>query len=432
MKKITKLLSLLFVLIGVGILTVIISNNVSADELTDDEVLLEANFSQETISSLSSFTKEKIATQIKTSRGFDYNIGTLAENANQSCNLRSVISSSKMTFIATSSVTKVEGTELKEITVRIYYEWNDLPLWRLEDPIITSWTNDTYSYKEGSLHTEDHYISGSTDNTFKSSSSYLQKNQNTICWLADLKGYSLTSNCKSLYGFGEFILIPKQASRHFAIGTLSTTYIHSISVQATEYALGTETGYEITNYSDIDYSSLSTNLTWQTPITMSGSDYGFTSTYSSTEETKEHSFNNSILITSFTTKRLRCAYIDSSYVIISAIQRNAGTAYLEYQFIEPVYEIIVDLAYYSSSEFITTSTAEAALQYKNSSGNWVTLINFFEDVTLPTDRTAPTTFTFMFPANVRQFRFYTSSTNAIGTRPKGRICIGDIKIFGEL
>lgn len=432
MKKITKLLSLLFVLIGMSILTVIISNNVSADELADDEVLLEANFSQETISSLSSFTKEKIATQIKTSRGFDFQSGVLSENNEQTNNSRSVISSSKMSFIATSSVTKVEGTELKEITVRIYYEWTNLPTWRLEDPIIASWTSDTYSLKAGSFHFEDHYKVGSTDYTFTSSSNFSKKNQNTICWLADLKGYNVLGNCNSLYGFAEFILVPYETSRHFAIGELDAIYIHSIGKQATEYTLGSETGYEITDYSDIDYISLNANLTWQTPITMSGSDYGFTSTYSSTEETKEHSFNNSILITSFTTKRLRCACIDDSYVIISAIQRNAGTAYLEYQFIEPVYEIIVDLAYYSSSEFITTSTAEAALQYKNSSGNWVTLINFFEDVTLPTDRTAPTTFTFMFPANVRQFRFYTSTTNAIGTRPKGRICIGDIKIFGEL
>lgn len=432
MKKITKLLSLLLLLMGISILTVIIPNDVSADELTDDEVLLGANFSSETISNLGNFTKEKIASQIKTSKGFSYQIGTLTERTSGNSNSRTVISPSTLTFIATSSVTKVEGPVIKEVTVKLYYEWKDLPTWRLDDPILTSWTDDVFTYKENSLHTEDHYISNGTDKTFKSSSSYLLKNRNAICWLADLKGYNIVENYTSLYGFGEFILIPKESSKHFVFGSLSSTYIHSISVQATEYALGQETGYQITDYSSIDYTQITTDIEWQTPITYSPADYGFSTTYVSTETTTSHSFNNSILITSFTVKRLRCAYINDTYIIISPKERNAGTSYIEYQMLEPVYEVIVDICFYSESEYITTSNAEAALQYKNSSGNWVTLVDLFDDVALPKDRTAPATFTFMFPAGVRVFRFYAATTNPAGVRPTGRICIGDIKIFTEL
>lgn len=432
MKKITKLLSLLLLLMGISILTVIIPNDVSADELTDDEVLLGANFSSETISNLGNFTKQKIASQIKTSNGFNYQIGILTESSDQNENSRAVINSSTMTFIATSSVTKVEGPVIKEVTVRIYYEWKTLPTWRLDDPIIASWTNDTYSYKENSLHTEDHYVSNGTDTTFKSSSTYSQKNKNTICWLADLKGHNILTAYDSLYGFGEFVLIPKESSKHFAMGDLNTTYIHSISYQAYEYQLGTDVDYSITDYSAVDYVTKQVDLSWQTPITYSPADYGFSTTYVSTETTTSHSFNNSILITSFTVKRLRCAYINDTYIVISPKQRNAGTSYIEYQMLEPVYEVIVDMCFYSESEYITTQNAEAALQYKNSSGNWVTLVDLFEDVALPKDRTNPETYTFMFPAGVRVFRFYAATTNAIGTRPTGRICIGDIKIFTEL
>lgn len=430
MKKITKLLLLLLVLTSITVLRTIVPNNVFADEITDDQVLLDANFSEETVNTLSDFTKGKIAAQIKASRGFNYRFGTLTESDDSDS--RSLINSSKMTFIATSSVTKVDGAEIKEVTVRIYYEWKNLPTWRLEDPIIASWTYDTYSYKSGSIHVEDHYKVGSTDYTFVSSNNFSQKNQNTICWLADLKGYNVLSNCKALYGFGEFILTPKDNSKYFAIGELNAIYMHSIGSQTNKYNLGSESGYEITDYNGFDHVNLSTDLTWQTPVTLSGADYGFPNSYCSTETTKEHTFNNSILVNNFTTKRLRCGYINNTYLMISPKQNDAGTAYLEYQFIEPVYEIIVDLSFYSANEYIITTDSTAALQYKDTSGNWVTLIDLFNDVTLPTDPTQPTTFTFMFPENVRHFRFYASTTNPIGTRPKGRICIGDIKIFGEL
>lgn len=74
--------------------------------------------------------------------------------------------------------------------------------------------------------------------------------------------------------------------------------------------------------------------------------------------------------------------------------------------------------------------ATAVVQYKDSTGNWVTILDLMNDIELPTDRTAPLNTTILFPDEVREVRFYVSCS-PVGDRNKGRICIGDMELYLE-
>lgn len=130
------------------------------------------------------------------------------------------------------------------------------------------------------------------------------------------------------------------------------------------------------------------------------------------------------------TSRLRCGYIEKEYIVLSARRAGAGTAYLTYSFDNYVYRINVDLTMWSSSESISKNDATAYLQYKKANGQWVTIMDLLNDITLSTDRTNPNTYSIVFPEGIKEFRFYTTA-NSIGDRNKGRICIGDMKIYLE-
>ena len=85
------------------------------------------------------------------------------------------------------------------------------------------------------------------------------------------------------------------------------------------------------------------------------------------------------------------------------------------------------------SEYLTTSDSQALIQYKDKNNNWVTILDLLNDIELPTDRTQPMTYTISFPnySEITVFRFYIT-TGQVGTRNKGRICIGKLMVFPEL
>ncbi len=434
MKNLRKLLTLFLVVFGLGIVMAGKVEIVYAAEPTVDEILLSANFSQETIDDLSEYTKNKLVEQIKSTTTFNHKEVTLVEKNDSEPATREAIRPAAMRLILTSSVEKVDGQKIKEIKVRLYYEWKEMPLWRLEDPIITRWSNSTYSFKAGTFYTEDRYLRNGEDGLHVSTTNYYAKNQDTICWFADLKaGYFLGigGTIDKLYGFGEFILTVNEKSQIFAIGEVESTYIHSIGYQAHEFTIGSETGYQITDEYAVSRMTTSLALNWQTPIILQPADYGFENTYFYEEKTINHEYANDYISELFNTKRLRCGYIEGQYIVLSPRKQDAGTAYLHFQFYKTVKQIIADLALWSDSEYLTATDCEAMIQYKDRNGNWVTLLDLLNDVTLTTDRNFPSTYVINFPENVREFRFYTTSA-LIGNRNKGRICIGKLLIFDEL
>lgn len=109
---------------------------------------------------------------------------------------------------------------------------------------------------------------------------------------------------------------------------------------------------------------------------------------------------------------------------------DAGEAYLEYTFSTDIIQMNVKLALWSENEHLLTSDATAVLQYKNADGDWTTILDMMNDIELPTDRNSPINVVISFPNEVREVRFYVSSS-PIGDRNKGRVCIGDMELYLE-
>lgn len=127
---------------------------------------------------------------------------------------------------------------------------------------------------------------------------------------------------------------------------------------------------------------------------------------------------NSLTIT---TDRLRCGYIEQSYVVLSPRRENAGRAYFEMNFNTAVYSFMYRACMWSSSENLD---GIAIIQTKNSSGVWTTL----KDIpisSLPTKANGVAQFVEQTSQGIYGLRFETTAT-ATGTRNKGRLCLDDI------
>lgn len=125
-----------------------------------------------------------------------------------------------------------------------------------------------------------------------------------------------------------------------------------------------------------------------------------------------------------TTDRLRCGYIEQSYVVLSPRIENAGRAYFEMNFDTAVYSFMYRACMWSSSENLD---GIAIIQIKNSSGVWATL----KDIpisSLPTKENGVAQFVQLTPQGIYGLRFETTAT-ATGTSNKGRLCLDDI-VFG--
>lgn len=113
MKKIIKAL-IFVVLLGITIITSVVGiSKFEASELNVDEILINADFPQETIEKLSSYTKAELAKQILESDGFEYKIMTL--NEVESMVTRGQIPDDDLTIIITTIINKVENGAVKEI-----------------------------------------------------------------------------------------------------------------------------------------------------------------------------------------------------------------------------------------------------------------------------------------------------------------------------
>ncbi|MDD5932845.1 MAG: hypothetical protein PUC70_00990 [bacterium] len=121
------------------------------------------------------------------------------------------------------------------------------------------------------------------------------------------------------------------------------------------------------------------------------------------------------------TERLRCGYIEESYIVLSPRRENAGRAYFEMNFNKPVYSFMYRACMWSASENLDGT---AIIQTKDVSGNWSTL----KDIpisSLKTKENGLTQFAESTLTGIYGLRFETTAT-ATGDRNKGRFCLGDI------
>ena len=124
------------------------------------------------------------------------------------------------------------------------------------------------------------------------------------------------------------------------------------------------------------------------------------------------------------TNRLRCGYIENSYVVLSPRRKNAGKAYLELNFDKPVYQFLYGILLWSYNEQLDAGNCTAVIETKDSYGNWHIDRNLLKDTVNPlTDFTRRYIST--YPDGIYGLRFV-STAPAIGDRNKGRICLDDI------
>ncbi len=164
------------------------------------------------------------------------------------------------------------------------------------------------------------------------------------------------------------------------------------------------------------------------------SDWGFDGRYYFSNELEpEYLLNNperknkEITIDGFNiaTERLRCGYIENSFIVLSPRRENAGRAYFEMIFDRKICTFMYRACLWSGNEKIDGS---AIIQIADANGNWTKL----KDIPLhqlKTKENGLTQFVEETPEGIYGLRFEIESTPE-GTRNKGRFCIDDI-VFSE-
>ncbi len=133
-----------------------------------------------------------------------------------------------------------------------------------------------------------------------------------------------------------------------------------------------------------------------------------------------------------TTSRLRCGYIQQSYIVLSPRRAGAGRAFFEMNFDKPVFHFAYSIGMWSSSEQLNGS---AILQVKDANGNWTTVQNLLS-LDLKTKEQGFNRYNILSEPNPNNpiengrrgfygIRFETTAT-ATGTKNKGRMCIDDL------
>ena len=161
-------------------------------------------------------------------------------------------------------------------------------------------------------------------------------------------------------------------------------------------------------------------------ITISPAEYSFYEEYNAEEINSKVNQGRYII----DTRRLRCGYIENECINLSPRKEGAGTAYISYKLDSYVYRIDIEMFLWSENEYLEPTDSQAYIQYKDTSGNWVTVLDLLNDVELSTDRLFPEVYTITIPEKTKEFRIY-CTTRRIGDRNKGRLCIGDLSIYLE-
>jgi hypothetical protein len=127
------------------------------------------------------------------------------------------------------------------------------------------------------------------------------------------------------------------------------------------------------------------------------------------------------------TNRLRCGYIENSYVILSPKRENAGKAYLELYFDKPVYSYMFGITLWSNKEGLSSADCTAVVEVMDANGNWSIDMDLFRD--LPNGVSIKTQQIDRYEIACRNgiygLRFVMTSP-ATGDRNKGRLCLDDI------
>lgn len=130
----------------------------------------------------------------------------------------------------------------------------------------------------------------------------------------------------------------------------------------------------------------------------------------------------------FDSNRLRCGYIEQECINLSTKRYSPGLAYLEYTFDKDIYQIEVDLSWWSPSEKVYSFDSDYRIEYLLSSGIYFEAFDLWRDINLSTNRASPSKVIVEFPKGIRAFRFYGLASNPVNDRNKGRLSIFDMVV----
>ncbi len=202
------------------------------DELKSKEPLLENNgFPYEITKKLSDFTTNELKKQVESENAvhFDY-----------------VISEGDVAVIIATEIIKDESEQIKEIRVRVYYEWLRLPIFRRQDPITISWDAEKLEYKPESFYGEDRYsASSSGDLLHMKRENYFSGRDAHLCWYADLRDLYFDDDLNminKLYGFGELVLEPTENYTSGDSIKIGVEYVHAAISSSRKVYMSVEYG----------------------------------------------------------------------------------------------------------------------------------------------------------------------------------------------
>ena len=129
------------------------------------------------------------------------------------------------------------------------------------------------------------------------------------------------------------------------------------------------------------------------------------------------------------TKRLRTGYIENQFINLSPRKVDAGLAYLEYNLVnKQIKKIKFNFSLWSGAEQLNDADSRLEFHYyQKLYGAWIIEKRLLDPTYLSYDRSHQKEYEIVFSQPVSSFRFY-STSSAIGTRNKGRSCIGDMYI----
>ncbi len=128
----------------------------------------------------------------------------------------------------------------------------------------------------------------------------------------------------------------------------------------------------------------------------------------------------------FTTKRLRCGFIIDKYLTLSAKSKDAGVAYLEFDFNQRIQSFNFDMAIWSTDERLNTNSY-IIFEIKDSHGNWSTYFNF-NIVNLSKNKDVLDSFNFNFENEVYGTRIKVVTNSVTSTKNKGRVVLDNITL----
>lgn len=258
-------------------------------------------------------------------------------------------------------------------------------------------TNKTFTWEKGGGS-----VNFSND-TFKLL--FLNDMGETIFETNEIKGTSYTLSFDQLTS-----LINQHGHYYYAyvIGS-AKNYFETGPYYSQEYRFDIPTSNDLIKYMDIV-----------------NTDYGFQQEYVMTEVAKELTIGDKIV----STKRLRTGCISKDFIVMSPRRVGAGTAYLEYTFDTLIHEVSVDLSLWSATELLRPSDCTASFQYKSvETGEWITLVDLLNDITLPTDKLVPINYTFVLNEPALEIRFHSTAPQIGATNNTGRLCIGNMSLM---